>query len=227
MKKLLVIVPTREREVKILHFFEAFKNNSVLADLCLGLDEDDAHKYPKFDNLPSGDIIYEILPRQGVNGTLNNLAKKYCESYEYIGFLGDDNWVRTHGWDEKLINSIEDLPYGIAYGNDLIQEDKIPTTVIMNSNIIRTLGFMAPPKIKHMYIDNFWKDLGLGLNSLRYLPDVIIEHMHFSKNKAPIDNMYIFTNNSEAFLRDQKEYSKYIAEEFSQDLTKFVSKPVV
>jgi hypothetical protein len=41
-----------------------------------------------------------------MNGTLNLLANKYCNEYEYVCFIGDDHRPRTDGWDLKLIESI-------------------------------------------------------------------------------------------------------------------------
>ena len=70
-KKVLLIVPTRKRPQSSVDFFESFKDNSPLTDLLFGLDDDDDQNYPRISN-----VIYEVGPRLGMNGTLNKIALK-------------------------------------------------------------------------------------------------------------------------------------------------------
>jgi hypothetical protein len=201
MSKVLLIVPTRGRPDKSVEFYEEFKKNSTITDLVFGLDDDDV-EYPRIDG-----VIYEVNPRAMMNGTLNLIAKKYANQYDYIAFMGDDHRIRTYGWDEILVNSIKDFKNGIAYGNDLFQREQLPTAVLLSSNIVSKLGFMAPPRQKHLYLDNFWLDLGRALGQIVYHNDVIIEHMHFANGKAEKDAGYAEVNSSEIFNYDRNEYS--------------------
>jgi len=203
MNKVLLIVPTRGRPEKSLEFYEEFKKNSTITDLVFGLDDDDV-EYPRIDG-----VLYEVNPRAMMNGTLNLIANKYADQYEYIAFMGDDHRPRTYGWDLKLVNSIKDIKHGIAYGNDLFQGENLPTAVLLKSSIVKTLGFMAPPAMKHLYLDNFWKDMGNELKSLKYLGDVIIEHMHFLIGKSEEDAGYAEVNSSPIFSHDQQAYLDY------------------
>jgi hypothetical protein len=157
MNKVLLIVPTRGRPEKSVEFYEEFKKTSTITDLVFGLDDDDV-EYPRIDG-----VLYEVNPRAMMNGTLNLIANKYADQYEYIAFMGDDHRPRTPGWDTELVNSIKDVKHGIAYGNDLLQGKNLPTAVLLKSSIVRKLGFMAPPRQKHLYLDNFWKDMGIEL----------------------------------------------------------------
>jgi len=218
MKKLLVLVPSRKRYDKIVDFYQYFKQHSHIADLCIGLDDDDAHNYPKFEN-----VIYDINTNLCLNDKLNLLATKHADKYQYLGFLGDDHWVRTPNWDSKMIEAIENITNGIAYGNDLIQGELLPTAVILDSRIVRVLGYMAPPKQRHLYLDNFWKDLGQALGTLRYVEDTIIEHMHFTVGKSEIDELYIENNATERFNSDRKLYEEYIQNDFTKDIIKLKS----
>lgn len=203
MNKVLIIVPSRSRPEVSLEFYEEFKKNSVMSDLLFGLDDDDV-EYPRIPG-----ALYEVNPRKGMNGTLNELAVKYADKYDYIGFLGDDHRPRTYGWDELLVNAIKDIKNGIVYGNDLFQKHQLPTAVILDSRIVRTLGYMAPPKQKHLYLDNFWLDLGKTLGTIRYLDDVIVEHMHFANGKAEKDAGYAEVNSNQVFDHDREQYSLF------------------
>lgn len=213
-KSVLLIVPTRGRPQKSLEFFEAFKKNSSITDLVFGLDDDDI-EYPRIPG-----VIYEVNPRAMMNGTLNLIANKYASQYDYIAFMGDDHRIRTNEWDVKLVDSIKNLKNGMAYGNDLLQGQTLPTAVLIDSNIVKILGFMAPPKQKHLYLDNFWLDLGTSLKTIRYHSDVIIEHVHFTNNKTEKDNIYEEVNSVAIFNHDETEYRKYVEHQMQSDLEK-------
>lgn len=215
MPKILTIVPTRGRNQKCKDFAEQFFKTTNCSDLMFGLDDDDQHNY---DRLPN--IIYDVNPRLKMNGTLNLLATKHCKNYDYICFMGDDHRPMTNDWDILLYNTIKDKKYGIAYGNDLIKGQRLPTAVFMDSRIIQTLGFMAPPVLIHLYLDNFWKELGERLGTLVYSPDVILEHLHFIRGKSEKDAIYAEVNSKEIKNHDREHYIKYIETDFKQDLEK-------
>ena len=217
MNKVLLIVPTRGRPDKSIEFYEEFKKNSTITDLVFGLDDDDV-EYPRIDG-----VLYEVNPRAMMNGTLNLIAKKYADQYEYIAFMGDDHRPRTLGWDAELVNSIKDIKHGIAYGNDLLQGRNLPTAVLLKSSIVKTLGFMAPPAMKHLYLDNFWKDMGNELGSLVYRDDVVIEHMHPVAGKADNDSGYVEVNSSAIFDHDAKAFANYWTTDKASDLEKLLN----
>ena len=214
-KDVLVIVPTRGRPDASIEFHKEFLAKSMISDLMFAIDEDDADNYPRIDG-----VLYEVNPRMGMNGTLNYVATKYADKYKYIAFMGDDHRVRTFGWDIVMTEKIGSL--GVAYGNDLIQGQALPTAVLMSSNIINAIGYMAPPKQKHMYLDNFWLDLGTKLNAIHYLEDVIIEHLHFSVGKSDMDSSYQETNDSAIYNADKVAYDEYLSTQMNVDIEKIL-----
>jgi hypothetical protein len=217
MTKTLLIVPTRNRPEQSVEFYNQFaETSSYDVTLCFGLDDDDV-EYPRIDG-----VLYEVNPRAMMNGTLNLIANKYANDYDYIAFMGDDHRPRTKHWDLELVETIIDVKYGIAYGNDLLQGANLPTAVLLDARIVRELGFMAPPAQKHLYLDNFWKELGERLGTLVYRDDVIIEHMHYLNGKATEDAGYQEVNSSGIALHDLMAFNKYKNEEFEKDLAKLV-----
>lgn len=131
---------------------------------------------------------------------------------DFIGFMGDDHLPRTKYWDNKLMNELNKLGSGIVYGNDLIQGERLPTAAFMTSDIVKELGFMAPPILRHLYVDDYWRDLGKETECLKYLPDIIIEHIHpigQNKDKPAWDDTYERNNNSKSASLDRMAYSHY------------------
>src|SRR5215203_2027590 len=92
----LVIVPSRSRPDNAHAFAEAFVEHSTRSDLLFALDEDDP-LLAGYAGIPG--VQYEVNPRLRLVGTLNLVATKYCEQYDYLAFLGDDHRLRTPGWD--------------------------------------------------------------------------------------------------------------------------------
>lgn len=218
IKKMLTIVPTRGRNDNAKEFARLFFENSKISELVFGLDEDDHQQYERLSN-----VKYEVNPRLKVNGTLNLLANKYCHKYEYLAFMGDDQRIRTPDWDETFYQELKKIPFGLAYGDDLNQSERLPTSVVMDSRIVRILGYMSPPALVHLYIDNFWLDLGRRLKTLYYFPNIIIEHAHFSVGKAKMDQTYLESNNSDRYTKDCEHYQKYLSENFEKDVEKLLN----
>jgi hypothetical protein len=68
---------------------------------------------------------------------------------------------------------------------------------------------MVPATMVHLYLDNFWKELGAGLDGLVYRPDVVIEHIHPAAGKAPMDDGYREANSSEQDRADREAWLAY------------------
>ena len=215
--KILLIVPTKGRPQKHLEFYESFKSNSTITDLIFVLSAGDI-EYPKIPG-----VQYEVVDKPTMSGKLNSIAIKYANDYDYLSFMGDDVRIRTNGWDIKMVEQISSIKNCIAYGNDLFQGENLPTAVLLDSNIVKTLGFMSPPAIKHLYIDNFWKMLGEKLSTLKYFPEIILEHLHFAINKAEKDDTYKETNSEEIYNNDNFAFLNYITNNLDKDIEKLIN----
>lgn len=214
MSRVLVIVPTKGRPVKHFEFYDSFKANSTISDLVFVLSLGDI-EYPRIPG-----VKYEIIDSPTMSGKLNTIAVKYANDYDYISFMGDDVRIRTQGWDVKMLDAILSTKNAVAYGNDLYQGERLPTAVLMDANIVRTLGFMSPPELKHLYIDNFWKELGTRLSSLKYFPDIVLEHMHYAVGKSEKDKTYEDANSANSYIQDELAYNTYISNKIASDIKK-------
>jgi hypothetical protein len=90
----------------------------------------------------------------------------------------------------------------------------------MSTNIIRAVGYMAPPKLVHLYMDNYWMILGSRLGSLWYFDKVIVEHLHPVAGKVAWDEQYREVNSDEIGNADRAELHRYMEEEFAGELEK-------
>ena len=81
-------------------------------------------------------------------------------------------------------------------------------------------GGMVPPDMIHLYLDNFWMTLGKDLNALRYIPEVVLEHLHPVAGKAEWDDQYREVNAPEVYSADKAALDNYLASDDYRELLK-------
>lgn len=215
MSELVVVVPTRGRPHNAARLAEAFRETSTSPDsLLLFVADRDDPALPGYQALLNQGQIARLMIHastggKGLNAPLNFAAHRYASVYENVGFMGDDHMPRTHGWDTEILRELDSLEPRIVYGNDLLQGANLPTAVFMQSRMIRALGGMAPQVMRHLYLDNFWKELGERTGGLVYRDDVVIEHLHPVAGKADWDARYLVVNNRDADRDDREAWLAY------------------
>lgn len=214
MTHIAVIVPTRGRPGNAARLEAAFRETTTLGAVpVFVVDQDDAVRHEYERDLRAG-YISRLLVTEGSGGSgmvkaLNWAAGRYTELYEVIGFMGDDHLPRTHGWDARMAAACDSPEPRLAYGNDLFQGRALPTAVFMQSRLVRAMGMMAPRNLRHLYVDNFWLELGNRLNGISYLDDVVIEHLHPAAGKADMDTGYARVNAPAIDQGDRTEWLNY------------------
>lgn len=228
--EMLVIVPSRGRPRNIADLIESWKITRDYAELLVVMDSDDdtLEGYKEVADHAPDWTRFAITDRKRLGPTLNEYALRNVAGYDVIGFMGDDHRPRTPHWDRRLAIAISSVGgVGISYGNDLIQGPNLPTAVWMSSCIIETLGYMVPPNMIHLYLDNFWKTLGERLQRLVYEPDVIIEHMHPVAGKAVWDDRYAEVNDGSMYENDGKIFAAYVSQRLNADVERVVERCVL
>lgn len=227
---MLVIVPSRGRPDNVDDLIKSFSLTRRYASLLVVVDDDDdmldtyvarSETYPTWAAL-------SVTPRQRLGPTLNDYAVRHAPLYDIIAFMGDDHRPRSPRWDERFATSIARMGgVGLAYGNDLIQGQNLPTAVWMSSCIVEALGYMVPPGMTHLYLDDFWKALGQRLQRLAYVHDVVIEHMHPVAGKAPWDDGYAEVNAGAMYENDGRVFQAYLRSHLNADVDKIMERCVL
>jgi hypothetical protein len=216
---LVVIVPSRGRPRNIAALADAWTDTKAAADVIVAVDDDDPTRGDYLDVVathPRFDIV--IGPRLRMAGTLNKVAVSHAPLYDAVGFMGDDHRPRTPDWDDRVTTELDRLGTGLVYGDDLIQGANLPTAVFMTADIIRTLGWMAPPGLVHLFLDNSWLTLGRALGAISYLHDVVIEHCHPIAGKAAHDDGYAEANAADVWAHDQAVFEQWRDEQLAVDV---------
>lgn len=221
MADLVVIVPSRGRPHAVAEMAKAFKQTCTAnTQLVFAVDTDDPEGQAYFDAASQTARVL-MAPNQSMVDALNFAATTvhtYAEpDPAALAFMGDDHRPRTVGWDRAYLDALAAKP-GIVYGNDLIQGEQLPTQCAMSTEVVRALSHMAPPVLTHLYVDNYWRDLGRAAGCLTYLPDVIVEHVHPASGKAAMDDGYRRVNAPEMYQRDRAAYETYMTEHGGRDV---------
>lgn len=227
---MLVIVPSRGRPDNITALIEAWKPTRKYAELLVVVDDDDEtlERYEMVMETAPSWARLEVTPRKRLGPTLNEYAVKNAVAYDILGFMGDDHRPRTEHWDQRFAASIAQMGgVGMAYGNDLIQGVNLPTAVWMSSCIVECLNYMVAPGMTHLYIDDMWKALGLRLQRLAYIHDVVIEHAHPIAGKAEWDDVYRECNAGTMYENDGKVFQAYLEQRLQADAEKVINTCVI
>lgn len=214
---LTVIVPTRGRPGSVQPMAESFADTTAILDtrLLFVVDTDDPEldayrkAVAKVDTAQIGGVMLATATGGTMVKALNEIAVPLARSAtppEALGFMGDDHRPRTSGWDASYLSALRQLGSGLVYGDDLIQHDFVPTQCAMSSDIVAALGWMAHPTLRHMYVDTLWRDMAKLADRLRYLPDVVVEHLHPIRGTAPDDEGYRRVNAPEVYAEDERAF---------------------
>lgn len=210
-----VLVPSRGRPGSVDEMAEAWRETDAIqqAALIWILDRDD----------PAVDRYWEALRRhswmkvrlqfewQPMVPKLNGAAVR--EDYDVLGFMGDDHRPRTVGWAARLAAAHLFNGPSILYGPDGFQNMRLPTWWAMSGEIVRALGRMVPANVDHLYCDNSILELGKMARCIRYLPSVLVEHMHPVAQKGEWDEGYRRVNSPEQYEKDRRTFLTWLRSE--------------
>ena len=218
---LLLLVPTRGRPQNAVALLESFRNTATLGDsVCLFLvDEDDEQLDSYLESLPPENVevneaIGSMVAALNASATLHAAINVY----NYLGFMGDDHRPRTLGWDKIFTDQLASVGGGFVYGNDLFQGMSLPTHIVMNTSIVGALGWMSPPNLKHLYVDDSWLYLGDAVGRLYYFEDVVIEHMHPMVGKSAMDSGYERVNDPGMYHADRGAFEAWKTNSAAKDI---------
>ena len=212
---LVMLVPSRGRPDNVAALVRACMDITTTDTQLAVLVDDDDPLLPAYQELRIGEFAELVIARKAlipapakISQILNYFAPVYAQKHPYVGFMGDDHRPRTGGWDAALIQAL-DRP-GVAYGNDLFQQARLPTSCVISSELVRATGYMCPPSCEHLFLDDFWKLLGSTAGNLAYLPDVVVEHCHPAAGKAGWDAGYEYSMARATMGADRRRYEEFL-----------------
>jgi hypothetical protein len=235
MRDLLVVIPSRGRPTQLATTLGAlFGQSKSGTDAIVATDDDDlAHaEYERVitsvAGLSAGRLSWVTGARDTLTGWTNKLALSHLDGYRAFCSMGDDHVPVTEGWDKLLLDAIESLGgTGMVYPDDKRRDD-VPECIVMSSEIIKALGWMMEPSLRHFWVDNVWADIGRETGLLKYCPEVVVEHRHYLTPGEPgrgviRDATYAEAENLSNFS-DVPVYEEWKRERMAGDVAKVTAR---
>jgi hypothetical protein len=148
--------------------------------LHFGFDNDDPELMGNMR--AAGPCRFTTSNRMHLAAWTNELARLNMDA-PYLASVGDDMVPTSPGWDRLLVQAQEKIGGGFTYpelgrGIQHGRQPDIPEAIVIDTRIVRALGWMCLPALTHWYVDNVWRDLGTGAGCFRYVPEAIVLHKH-------------------------------------------------
>lgn len=210
-----VLMPSRGRERQATEAYVAFEETKALSSTQM-LVVLDAFE-PGYVDLPTLRVTHAGGMANALNASLVHVSP------DIYGFIGDDHRFRTQYWDEQIEAQNDVMGGGIIYGDDLLRGEELPSQVFIDKRIVKTLGWMALPGAKHLYLDDTWRELGQRLGRLAYMPEIVIEHMHFTAGKSERDEGYRRVNDQDTYNHDAAVFHAWMKDGIDADVERVLA----
>jgi hypothetical protein len=156
-------------------------------EFCIYLDQSD-----QFTPIsPKGSIFRVFRGPKLSTSTMTNFM--YSQSTGgIVMYAADDILFRTKSWDSIITNYFDSFPnLGLIYGDDLSPNSmKIATHGFVRRTWCEKLNYLLPPYFESEFCDTWLTRIFRKSERIRWVPEIIIEHMHPSWAKSPMDNTY-------------------------------------
>lgn len=202
------VFATRARPENCLRFINAWTQTQASSPVYVRIDDCDP-KLNQILELPwPKKFSLNVGPRLGLKAALQEMFLKFPDE-DWYGFLADDLVPLTKHWDKILIETAGNC--NISYPNDLGKKRKrdLPTHPCVGGDLVRAIGWFGLPATYHYYLDDIYRFIGQNLNNIYRLEDVIVEHMHYGRGKAEIDETY--NQSIDKMKNDTDAYNDWIS----------------
>lgn len=188
------LLPSLGRAHLVKRFIESYIKTKSNVPVWVLVDKDD----PKKDEYLALEFPKKItltLTETRTMGDKVNEVKDRWIDLDYVGILNDDHVLITPEWDKKILSALNGT--NVIATNDGPSPDKpwnaphrLCGAITFSGGVIRALGYMFPPGIKHLYSDEAWGFLFNHAKNAQFLMDVCVEHRHAYLNPADRDDTY-------------------------------------
>ncbi len=191
-----LLLPTRGRPTLVERLFRSIAETTSQperVEAILYVDEDDTGSH----HLDSEDVrVVRIVGPAMSMGEYNSACLARARG-DIIILANDDMVIRTPGWDNKIAEmdaKFADKIY-LAYSNDLFKKRSLCTFPILSRRTCELLVEPYPVAYRGAFIDVHLFDIfkrlqHAGFDRVRYLDDVVFEHLHYRTGKAVCDETY-------------------------------------
>lgn len=196
--KICIMCPTFGRaDTKLKSFIQSLLEHTEdygSICLCFIVNKEDVESVIAINNLCGAEVEFEIIYEETKECNLShyfNLAYNgttFNSPGTCVSMFGDDMVFVTQGWEEMVLEKINDLfGYGLVYGDDdYCQHENLCVYFVTTRELVEITGkpFMCE-SIAVDFIDNIWMDFASKMHCAAYLPSLHIRHEHVARDGKP------------------------------------------
>ncbi len=207
----MFLLPSLGRPHRLATFIESYRDCEETQPVYLVLDANDPRlsEYQKLE-LPSS-WKTKITTTKYCNKIGNEFFMEH-RNLRFYGALNDDVTLETYKGLTELVKHSE--PFTICWPNDCGQESAYPCFFVVGGDLVRTIGYLAPPGLLHNGAEGMYLEIGKRLKLLRYHPEIILKHHHPAWNRGEQDETWKHT--VEASKITPKVFDEWMKNEFPQ-----------
>jgi len=209
-----MVIATRGNSQTLLKTITENLRGTVLAStkIVLGLDEDDpaleeARKIAaSFGTRANVKAVVGPRP-DSIGGVYNRCAAQEPADIYIPG--ADDVIIRTHGWDERILNATQKMPdfIGVIGCGKMPVESALPGTYAVTQPLIDRMGFFLQPYTPFWWMDTWLFEIAVMIGRLVPLKVSLDFGDNWAKTRGMRDLSYWAT-----FFDDMRGHRRAIAE---------------
>jgi len=193
-KKGFWLLPTRRRLDKLTAFLEsaqAMGQSTWITIIVQG--EELAELLPEYEKLPKRFPLVRVVASrsEGMAAKCQEVWQREhdCGQHnDWIGILADDLICRTPNWDLELISPLNGWNFTSCDDGWQAPNRVGGGGIALSGDLVRALGYLAPPGLTHLYWDDVLETLGRDMGIWHPQMHVLLEHKHAALEAKPIDS---------------------------------------
>lgn len=184
--KSVILLPSFKRSELLKRFIKSYQETETTTPLWVLVDKLDPEKdlYLKID-YPK-DVTLIFTQSRSMGGKVQEVWEQFLDM-DAVCLLNDDHILRTPQWDQKCLAQINGT--NILGTNDgWVAPQRLCGATWFSGKVLRTIGYIFPPGIEHLYVDSVWEFLGARAQCANILMEVLVEHDHAFKDQTKAKN---------------------------------------
>lgn len=202
------LLPSRKRPHNLKRFFQALRDTKTSTHglVLIKREEFDLPGLAaEYEQLEVPDKWKIVRTNGDSQGDKLRETKDIYFNCDWAGLIGDDQVPLTDNWDLKLIEWIKGWNLVTCHDdgwqintrgpNHILEADgRICGAWCVSGELLRTVGYIFPPNIHHIYLDDIWEELGKNTGCWNFVEhsraDVIVAHHHVDRGRATKDETH-------------------------------------
>lgn len=189
--KAIILLPSYNRAEKLKNFLKSYKETETATKCMVLVDKNDPQKdeYLKIE-YPTG-VALTFTEERSMAGKVKSVWDQII-NLDAVCILNDDHVCETPQWDQKCLSKITGTNV-LGTNDKWVAPQRLCGATWWSGKVLRTIGYIFPPGIEHLFVDSVWEMLTAKANCANILMDVVVRHDHTFKD---INNEKDETHNS-------------------------------